>query len=149
MSQKEALLEHCWDYLKEKEKTLMFRYQSLQDSLKNETKSTAGDKHETGRAMLQLEREKLGQQIHEVEKMKVALSKVDIKKSRDKISLGSLFSTDQYQYFIAISGGTFKTDEITIFCISAQTPIAIQTIGKGIGDSFTINGKTQKIVSVL
>ena len=35
-------------------------------SLKEETKSSAGDKHETGRAMLQLERENAGKQLAEI-----------------------------------------------------------------------------------
>ncbi len=39
------------------------------DSTANETKSTAGDKHETGRAMAQLEQEKIGSQIAEITKL--------------------------------------------------------------------------------
>ena len=36
-----------------------------QNGLQSESKSSAGDKHETGRAMLQLEAEKLGKQLQE------------------------------------------------------------------------------------
>ena len=38
-------------------------FHSNQKALQSETKSSAGDKHETGRAMLQLEMEKAGQQL--------------------------------------------------------------------------------------
>ena len=38
----------------------------IKEALFEEIKSSVGDKHETGRAMLQLEREKVGNQFYEV-----------------------------------------------------------------------------------
>ena len=57
-------------------KTIEHTMQSNQEALDSESKSSAGDKHETGRAMLQLEMEKAGQQLQEVEKMKLILEKI-------------------------------------------------------------------------
>ncbi len=51
----------------------------IMESLEDETKSSAGDKHETGRAMLQIDREQAGEQLKEIGKIEDALSKVDIK----------------------------------------------------------------------
>ena len=68
MEIKESLLHFCQDYVRQKQEVLKKRGASLQESLNSETKSSAGDKHETGRAMVQLEQEKLGQQLQEIEK---------------------------------------------------------------------------------
>ena len=55
----------------------------IMESLEDETKSSAGDKHETGRAMLQIDREQAGEQLKEIGKIEDALSKVDIKVKSD------------------------------------------------------------------
>ena len=54
---KKALLEFCWNYVNERSERLKKQSGELQESLGSETKSSAGDKHETGRAMVQLEQE--------------------------------------------------------------------------------------------
>ncbi len=145
---KEQLLEFCREYLKNKEQSLLEQQEELQESLTKETKSSAGDKYETGRAMLQLEREKLGFRLHELEKSKNTLSQVKIHTNKDRITVGSLFWTDKHCYFIAISAGKCKIQESTVFCISAQTPIALQALGKQLGQTFIINGVTHIVTKL-
>ena len=117
-------------------------------ALTSESKSTAGDKHETGRAMLQLEREKLGQQLLEAEKMQQLLSRVPLKTNTDKVALGSLVYTDEASYYIAISAGQFNKQGTSTFCISANTPIAKLLLGKSVNDTFEFNGNTSKILEI-
>ena len=145
---KEQAYKFCEEYISSRLQRIKNNIQEIQISLASETKSSAGDKHETGRAMLQLEREKLGQQLKEAEKTKAILEKVFIKKKNDVISVGSLFITDKYCYYIAISAGLVELDQQKVFCVSAQTPIAKQALGKSVGDSFIINGVEQRIASV-
>lgn len=149
METKEALLHFCQEYVHQKKKMLTQRSSSLQESLNSETKSSAGDKHETGRAMVQLEQEKLGLQLQEIEKMVQVLRKVDIGTSTKNIGLGNLVQTSTAHYFIAISAGAFKTKNgNSIFCISGSTPIAKLLLGKEVGDTFVFNGKNHKILKL-
>ena len=60
---KKALFNHCRSLLEKKMGVLEQQKENLQKDLTSEAKSSAGDKHETGRAMIQLELEKLGNQI--------------------------------------------------------------------------------------
>ena len=143
---KEQAYKFCEDYILNRLQRIKKNIQEIQTSLASETKSSAGDKHETGRAMLQLEREKLGQQLMEAEKTKMILEKVAIKKKNEVISVGSLFGTNKHCYFIAISAGLVEVDQQKVFCVSAQTPIAKQALGKSVGASFVINGLEQHIV---
>lgn len=62
----ELLYAHCQKYIEAKRLLLEEQKKVLQGALMSESKSSAGDKHETGRAMVQLDREKLGNQIAEL-----------------------------------------------------------------------------------
>ena len=66
---KKLLYDHCKSHLESRLSNYKNLSDSLYDSLSLETKSSAGDKHETARAVIQLEREKIGEQIKKVEKL--------------------------------------------------------------------------------
>jgi len=63
---KNILFKKCTAFITDREQTVTQIIKSNQQGLQSETKSSAGDKHETGRAMLQLEMEKASR-IHMVE----------------------------------------------------------------------------------
>ncbi|WP_108245673.1 3-oxoacyl-ACP synthase [Muricauda brasiliensis] len=145
---KKALLEFCWDYVNERSERLKKQSEELQESLGSETKSSAGDKHETGRAMVQLEQEKLGQQLQEIDTTRGILRKIKIDGSSEKIRLGSLVQTSMAHYFLAISAGAFNQNNTIVYCISTNAPIAKLLLGKEKGERFTFNGKEQDILEV-
>jgi len=143
---KQELFDFCNTFVTKRIERIHLNIVDIQDALTSETKSSAGDKHETGRAMLHLEREKLGQQLAEAEKMRQALSKVSLKSDSNKIGLGSLVKTQFAQYFIAISAGEFKNAGESIFCISAGTPIGMLLLRKSVGDIINFKGKDIEIL---
>ncbi|MDF0714865.1 3-oxoacyl-ACP synthase [Muricauda sp. 334s03] len=145
---KKELLEFCWEQVDERTARLKKQSHELQESLGSETKSSAGDKHETGRAMVQLEQEKLGQQLQELDATRSILNKINIEKPSDKIRLGSLVKTSMADYFIAISAGAFKKDDSVVYCISANAPIARLLLGKGKAECFVFNGKEHSVLEV-
>lgn len=138
---KTELYEYCEKYVEERISRIQSSINSMVDSLKAETKSSAGDKHETGRAMIQLEREKLGHQLYEAEKMKQVMAGI-IKTSRPThVALGSLVITSEGQFFVSISAGAYKNDANLVYCISALSPIGKQLLGQTAGDCFDFNQK--------
>lgn len=139
---KEAAYQFCKKFAEMRLARIQTNIRDLQESLTSETKSSAGDKHETGRAMLQLEREKLGEQLAEAEKTKRILSKVELGAKTDKIGLGSLVYSSKANYYIAISAGEYKEGKTSIFCISSSTPMGQILIGRSNGDS-VIFGKEE------
>ncbi len=138
---KQVLLDYCNRYIDIRFQKLKTQIESIQESLLNETKSTAGDKHETGRAMLQLEREKIGQQLLETEKLQKLLNRVSIEISSEVVSLGSLVLTSQANYFLAISSGKIDVENTSYFTIAPNTPIGKLLIGKKKGDKVIFNDK--------
>lgn len=140
--------QFCDSFIENKLNTINKTIKELEESLLSETKSSAGDKHETGRAMLQLEREKIGQQLAEIDEMKTVLNKVQIDSKTNVVALGSLVYTSQLNYFIAISAGEFTIDNTSFYAISSNTPIGKLLIGKTINDTVLFNGNSIKIKKI-
>ena len=145
---KESLYQFCKVFVDARLTRIQQNIQEIQESLSSETKSSAGDKHETGRAMLQLEREKLGQQLHEAEKMAVVLSRISITNKARTIVLGSYVKTSKSDYFLAVSAGKYETKSKPIYCISGRTPIGQLLLSKTIGDVVTFDGEKIRIVDI-
>jgi len=145
---KEELLKFCRNFVEERTARLKKQSDGLQESLSSETKSSAGDKHETGRAMVQLEQEKLAQQLQELEATRSILHKIKIDAPSGKIRLGSCVETSMAHYFIAISAGVFEQAGEKFYCISTSAPIAQLLMGKEKGDTFVFNGNTHQITKV-
>ena len=148
MNLKQKLYQSCETLIEERFQAIQKTIEELQKALLSETKSSAGDKHETGRAMLQLEREKTGQQLAEINKTKMVLSKVNPEKQSNVVTLGSLVYTNQSNYFIAISAGNLVVDNESFYAISANTPIGKLLIGKTKGDNIDFNGNSIEIKKI-
>lgn len=149
MTIKQQLYNQCFEFVENRFLIVQKTISEIQESLLSETKSTAGDKHEIGRAMLQLEREKAGNQLSEIVKVKEALSKIDTSKSLKSIGLGSVVYTRQANYYIAVSAGQLKVENNLFYAISASTPIGQLLIGKTAGDTIIFRESSFKIIEVL
>ena len=149
MNLKEELYKHCEAFISNRLDIIQRTIAEIQESLTTETKSTAGDKHETGRAMLQLEREKAGKQLAEALKTKEILSKINISKSSEVVSSGSLVYTSNLNYFIAISAGELRVGNETYYGISPSTPIGQLLLGKKVNDNVKFRHQNFTISKVL
>jgi len=149
MSIKLELYNLCLEFVDNRFQTIQNTIKEIQESLLSETKSSAGDKHETGRAMLQLEREKSGNQLAEIQKLKAVLNKVNPEAKHQKIALGSVVCTTQSNYFIAISAGEIGLNTEKFYAISQATPIAKLLISKTVGDQIVFRNTTFRITEIL
>ncbi|WP_336245943.1 MULTISPECIES: 3-oxoacyl-ACP synthase [Mangrovimonas] len=145
---KEELLNICLEMTKTRIKAIQKGIFEIQESMLSETKSSAGDKHETGRAMLQLEREKAGNQLSETEKLLEILNRINPKHVSEKIGLGSVVYTSRHNYYIAVSLGELSADGIAFYAISPNTPMGKILIGKQLEDTINFNGQTFEITKI-
>ena len=144
---KKELYKACQVFVTKKHQTIKNTIASNKKALLSETKSSAGDKHETGRAMLQLEMEKAGQQLVEVQILKETLAKIDVNKPSNLVCLGSVVYTSKANYFIAISTGKITIDNTDYYAISPNSPIGKEMLGKKKGDTIQFN--QTEIINVL
>ena len=149
MNIKQQLYKQCQEFVSSKLNTIEKTIQSNKNDLSSETKSSAGDKHETGRAMLQLEMEKAGQQLVVANEMQLQLDRIDLAVGSNLVRLGSVVITSQMNYFIAVSGGQIKVGNKTFFAISSSSPIGMLLIGKKKGETILFREQKIKITDVL
>ena len=148
MNLKENLFKQCKLFVNKRLQTVEEVLSSNQKALQSETKSSAGDKHETGRAMLQLEMEKASQQLMGVNEMKIILAKIEVLKKHKIAHLGSIIETNLVNYFLSISAGKLTIHDKDYFAVSISSPIGKLLLGKKMGEQFTFNGSTIKIVKI-
>ena len=113
----------------------------------NDTKSSMGDKYETGREMLQQEINNLQTQLNEVLKQQDFLKTILVKPS-DKAEKGAIVKTEKGLFFISVSLGEINFDNQKIICISPESPLAKAMNGKQKGEVFSLNNMSQKIVDI-
>ncbi len=122
---------------------------ALEVSSQSETKSSAGDKYETGRAMIQLELDKLKARIHNARlELDVLNALPDTAPEPGVVRPGSVVHTDKGIFFLSVSLGKIEADVISVFCVSTSAPIGGAMLGKKVGESFAVNGNAYKVLNV-
>jgi hypothetical protein len=134
--------------LQEKINHIQQTLQDLGSSAANETKSTAGDKHETALAMLQLEQENKRKQLTELLQQQATLLRIDPAIVSPYVLNGSLVTTDQGYFFISVGLGKIEYKEKIIFALSPLAPLGQQLLNRHAGDSIELNGRHYIIIAV-
>ncbi|AUC85803.1 3-oxoacyl-ACP synthase [Polaribacter sp. ALD11] len=148
MNIKEELYKLCDEYVNKRLQTVEEIISSNQKALQSETKSSAGDKHETGRAMLQLEMEKAGQQLAGITQMREILAKIEVAKASKIACLGSIIYTEKVNYFLSISAGQLVVEGNSYYAVSVSSPIGKLLLGKKEKETFFFNGNNFKVEKV-
>lgn len=145
---KTQLFKLCLEAIEERIAHAKEALDLAQESANNESKSSAGDKHETGRAMAQLEAEKATAQLNENMELKAALQRIDSTHQSETVIMGSLVVSKTARFLMAVSAGKLMLDGTVYFAISPESPIGKLLLGKKKGDSVSFNGITHEILEV-
>ena len=145
---KSKLLAHCIELANSKVLALEQELNATRESTTSESKSTAGDKHETGRAMMHLEQEKLHKQLAEAQTIAAELERIDASITHTQIGLGSMVKTDKTTFLLAAGLGKVDFEGASYFVVSTKAPIAMQFLGKSAGDKANMNGTVYDILAV-
>ncbi len=148
ISLKRKLFSLCEEYVNQKIESAQEAIDNAQNSANEETRSSSGDKYETGRSMMQLEIEKYSSQLEEGLKLKKTLSQISIEKSFESVIPGSLVITNNGNYFIAISAGKVTLKNIDYFSISIASPLGQALYNKSVKDEISFRDKIYKIEAI-
>lgn len=146
---KNILFQKCEDLVAQKIAVIKNSLNEVQKAANNETKSSAGDKHETGRAMAQLETEKLSNQLSEALKLKQVLNQIKPEQEHHLVGLGSLVFTNNGNFFLSVSLGKIELKEKNYFAISTLSPMGQLLLTKKEKESFSFNGKSYLIEAIV
>ena len=113
----------------------------------NDTKSSMGDKYETGREMLQQEINNLQIQLNEILKQQDFLKTI-LPKTSEKVEKGAIVETDKGLFFTSVSLGEIVFENKKIIAISPESPLAKAMHGKKKNENFSINNINQNIKNI-
>jgi transcription elongation GreA/GreB family factor len=145
---KEDLLHLCKEFIDKKAAIIKNAQKLAKEAAENETKSTAGDKHDTARAMAHLEQEKLAKQMQEIQQLAKILQKINPSSIHESIQFGSIVHTNSGNFFLSVGLGKIEHELEEYYTISTQSPLSKALIGKKKYDNFTFNGRKYSIKRV-
>lgn len=138
----------CQAFLAERIDAARTAMQAAQDSAHSETKSSAGDKYETGREMASQERERNAAQLHQAQQLQAELARINPELSCDTVRPGALVHTTLGWFYLSISAGRLAVAEAEVVAVSAAAPVAVALKGKRAGEEVWFNGKPLRVLAV-
>jgi hypothetical protein len=148
MTLKQKIHQHFIHISNEKITQLQHILIDLKESASNETKSTAGDKHETALAMLQIEQANSREQLVYAISQKKLMDNIDPTIKTTIIVLGSFIKTNQGNFYLSSALGKAVVNGVSIISLSAQSPLGNKLLGLKVGDNARINNTTFKIEEI-
>ncbi len=149
MTLKQNIYSHYLKMVNEKIRLLQLVLDDLKESASNETKSTAGDKHETALAMLQIEQANNRGQLKETFALKAALENINPAITVPVIINGSLIKTNRGYLFLSIALGKAIIEGIEVIALSPQSPLGLKLMGLIVGDVAEINNNRYIIETIV
>jgi len=146
---KEKLWHVCIKKLEVEQAALQDNLASVEESRNNETKSSVGDKYETGRAMMQLEHQKLTSQLQRLKAQIGELKVINLDFLTNQVRQGSLVQTDGGIYFICTALGKVEIEATVYYCISLQSPIGKLLQRKVVGDQVVFHDRPIQIEAII
>jgi hypothetical protein len=149
MNWKETIYHTFLEKLNQQIDSFQFQLDELSESVLNETKSTAGDKHETALSMLQLEQSQVAKHLYDAIDSKTIYAQIEYQEAHKIICSGSLVKTSKGYFFISVALPKIVVDGKTIIAISTKSPLGEKLMGKKIKDTIDVNGITHLIEEIL
>lgn len=122
--------------------------ESLKESRNNDTKSSAGDKYETGREMIQIELNKLESSLKQKNFELNEFESIDFTDVSDSIKKGSLVYTNEGIYFISIGLGKVVLEEAIVYAVSVQSPIGKALLNKKSDEKLNFQNRTINLIKI-
>ncbi len=148
MKLKQKIYIHYLQVIQGKVAMLQKVLDDLKESGTNETKSTAGDKHETALAMLQIEQANTRVQLQEVLNQQAALEKINPNLTADTVLNGSLIKTNRGYLFMSVALGRAVVDDVAVIALSPQSPLGKKLMGLKVGETAEVNNTVYQVESI-
>jgi hypothetical protein len=143
-----ALHQACLTRIQQNIQALSQAMEDIQNAANQETKSSVGDKYETGRAMLQLEKEKYAQQLAQALELRQQLEQIDPEKNYTDIQPGSLIRSNEGYFYLAVSLGKMTLEGKTVFVLSAAAPLGQVLLHQKSGARLHFQGREIEILEL-
>lgn len=130
---------HCTQFIEDQLSHVHEAIAVAKNAAKEESKSSAGDKHETGKSHLQLTQENNSKHLANLQQQKRVIKLLEGHESDGTVQLGSIVNTPKGIYYLAIGIGQVKIDNTTVFVVSPASPVGKAMMNKKVGEIATFN----------
>jgi hypothetical protein len=147
---KPVLHAACLAFIQERIDAARTAMQAAQESSSSETKSSAGDKYETGREMANAERDRNAAHLQQAQQLQAELLRISPDAVCDTVRPGALVLTSMGRFYISVSAGKLVVAGVPdeVFAVSAAAPVAAALKGLRAGEQVVFNGKPVRVVAV-
>lgn len=146
---REIILKHLMGHVDKDLEEAKARMASLKESLGAESKSSAGDKHETGRAMIHLEQERVQDTVGRLEHMRgVLVQRATQGKAIQRVSPGALVETTGPWVLVGVPMGKVQLPDALVLCVGAEAPLAQKWHGAQPGDQVVLGSQQLTIQAI-
>lgn len=145
MSIKEQLYQQLQQLIDKRVNNAQKAVQAAEESKSMQTKSSAGDKFETGRAMMQAEEDRSRGQLAQAQALENELAQLPFRIPSTTVAKGGLVYTNQANYFISIGLGKIVLDGTIFYAISLESPIGQLLKEKQVGETVVFRDRKIKI----
>lgn len=145
---KHALHQYITALLLERIQTSSKALEDIIEARDNESKSSAGDKYETGRAMMQISQQQQEVQLHSARTLLQQLQNLKNEKQTTRANIASLVYTNQGIFYLSIALGEVHFQDQSYLIVSMASPIAQLFKDKKVGDAMSFRGKEYQIQEI-
>ncbi|WP_310393270.1 3-oxoacyl-ACP synthase [Hymenobacter sp.] len=138
----------CQAFIAQRIEAARTAMQAAQESSRSETKSSAGDKYETGREMANQERDRNAAHLQQAQQLQAELARISPDAPCDTVRPGALVTTSLGWFYISISAGKLAGERPEVFAVSAVAPVAVALKGLRAGEEAVFNGQVVRVTAV-
>lgn len=140
---KETLYQLCLSFVEQRIETAQTALDQAREASNDDTKSSAGDKYETSREMMQQDIDRNKRLLLDAQENLRVLRAIEINTNNSEtVKHGSLVYTNQGVFYISVSAGQLNADGKSIFAISPASPIGKLLLDNKKGATVAFNGKS-------
>lgn len=142
------ILETCRALIEARKKENLTEMESLDAAAAAETKSSAGDKYETGRELLAQARKVIERNLAEAETGLAALDRMAAAVPGAEAAFGSLVGTSMGWFLLGASLGESDSPQGPVRTISLASPLGAALKGRTEGDRIPWRGAVLEILNI-
>lgn len=148
LSLKTKLISHCTQFIEDQLAHVHEAISLAKNAAKEESKSSAGDKHETGKSHLQLTQENNSKHLANLQQQKRVIKLLESCQASETVKLGSIVSTNKGVYYLAIGIGQVRVNQTLVYVVSPASPVGKAMMNRKIGEVVKFNALNIEIKEI-